>query len=223
MVFQKRDLAGPQTLGQRLRQLRQESGWSIETIAAELKIATKYVQAIEDGRYDLLPGQVYARIFVRLYARRMELDEAAVMSRFAEEYQVVTAAKPSGRPLLVPRAKTDPPWWRRYRRFMVAGVVIGGVLIYFSWQVWRLYSPPRLVVNEPPADVATTEGSVVVRGQTEPGAEVTINRQPVEVTSNGQFSESVEIQRGLNTLRIAAKKPRSGERVVIRQVLFEQR
>ncbi len=222
MVFEKRALAAPDTLGQRLRQLREELRLPLNDLARELGIAAKYLTAIEEGRYHDLPGSVYARNFVRRYVARVDLDPAAAMDRFEAEYRVMAAVHPTGRPLLSQRVRTEPAWWRRHLRLFLAGAVILLVLGYFGWQVFQLFRPPSLTVVEPPGDLATSERQLIVSGQTDPGASVTINRQSAEVSPAGQFREQVDLQPGLNTLQIAAKQPRSRERMVVRNILVEQ-
>jgi cytoskeletal protein RodZ len=221
MVFHKRSLAGPETLGQRLRHLREEARLTPAVIAVDIGVAQKYILAIEESRYHDLPGQVYARNFVRLYVRRLELNEAAAMERFDEEYALAQAVRPSRRPLISQPPKTDLPWWRRHLRPLIAVSIILCALGFFGWQIIRLYIPPALLIVQPSTNMTSREAAITVSGQTEPGAQVAINSQIIEVQENGQFVERIDLNTGLNTLKITAKKPRSGERVVVRQVLVE--
>lgn len=222
MVFEKRALATPDTLGQRLQQLREELRISLDSLARELGISVKYLTAIEEGRYHDLPGPVYARNFVRRYIARVNLDQAAAMDRFESEYRVMAAVHPTNRPMIRQPNWTKPAWWREHLRLLLAGAVIALVLGYFGWQVFTLFQPPSLVVFEPAGDVATLERQIEVSGQTEPGASVSINRQAAAVSPSGQFREQVDLQPGLNVLQIATKNPRSRERIVVRNVLVEQ-
>lgn len=62
------------TLGGQLRARRLELGDALEDAQAATKIAPAYLEAIERDRYDLMPAPVYARGFVRLYARYLGFD-----------------------------------------------------------------------------------------------------------------------------------------------------
>ena len=62
------------TLGGQLRARRLELGDALEDAQAATKIAPAYLEAIEHDRYDLMPAPVYARGFVRLYARYLGFD-----------------------------------------------------------------------------------------------------------------------------------------------------
>ncbi|OEG00469.1 hypothetical protein BHF71_00760 [Vulcanibacillus modesticaldus] len=69
-------------IGQTLKELRIKKGLSIEDIQEMTKIRSRYIQAIEDGNLDKLPGQFYAKAFIKSYAEVLELDPAIL-----KEYQ----------------------------------------------------------------------------------------------------------------------------------------
>src|ERR1051325_5522744 len=62
------------SIGELLRRERIRRGLDLNDISHELKIARRFLDAIEDDRFDLLPGAVFARSFVRQYARLLDLD-----------------------------------------------------------------------------------------------------------------------------------------------------
>lgn len=61
-------------IGRILRAAREHLGWSIEHAGAATAIPAVYVDALEHGRLDLLPGPVYTRGYVRTYATALHLD-----------------------------------------------------------------------------------------------------------------------------------------------------
>jgi cytoskeleton protein RodZ len=73
------------TIGALLRETREQYGTTVEQIGAALRIRPVFLQAIEDDRYDRLPGPVYALGFVRTYADYLGLDGEAVAQRFKSE------------------------------------------------------------------------------------------------------------------------------------------
>ncbi len=56
-------------------------------VAADLKIRKVYLVAIEEGRFDDLPGATYAVGFVRAYADYLELDSDEIVQRFKDEVE----------------------------------------------------------------------------------------------------------------------------------------
>jgi hypothetical protein len=55
--------------------VRHKQGVSLHDIAALTKIGLNYLQAIEDGDFDKLPGGVYTTSYIRQYARAIDYDE----------------------------------------------------------------------------------------------------------------------------------------------------
>ena len=116
---------GPTELGKMLCATRMRLGKDLQRIADVLHIRYNYLVAIEDGRYEDLPGQAYAIGFVRAYADHLGLDGDEIVRRYKEEsagvkhksafeFQMPTSdsALPSGTLLLIA---------------VVAGMVIYGV------------------------------------------------------------------------------------------------
>ena len=75
-------------IGALLRASRLRRGEELEDIAATLRIRRVYIEAIEEDRFDDLPGHAYAVGFVRGYAEYLGLDGDEVVRRFKEESSV---------------------------------------------------------------------------------------------------------------------------------------
>lgn len=63
------------SIGETLRRERQKRNLQLDQVSRELKISTRFLEAIEDERFDRLPGGVFAKSFVRQYARMLNIDE----------------------------------------------------------------------------------------------------------------------------------------------------
>jgi hypothetical protein len=78
------------SIGARLRQERLRFGRSLEQIGLALRIRQTFLKAIEEGKYELLPGSTYAIGWVRTYAEFLGIDgELAVASYKREAAQKV--------------------------------------------------------------------------------------------------------------------------------------
>lgn len=66
-------------LGNVLREARQAKGLSIEDIQDLTKIQKRYLEAIEEGNYEILPGQFYVRAFIRQYAETVGVDPSSYL------------------------------------------------------------------------------------------------------------------------------------------------
>ena len=63
------------SVGETLRRERLRRDLSLEQISRETKISARLLDAIENEQFDLLPGGVFAKSFVRQYARTLGLDD----------------------------------------------------------------------------------------------------------------------------------------------------
>ncbi|MGH6662130.1 MAG: helix-turn-helix domain-containing protein, partial [Rhodospirillales bacterium] len=72
-------------VGALLKASRLRVGQDLRDIADVLRIRYVYMEAIEDGRYDALPGPTYATGFIRAYAEHLGLDSEEVVRRLKAE------------------------------------------------------------------------------------------------------------------------------------------
>jgi cytoskeleton protein RodZ len=73
------------SIGDDLRAAREARGEDLQDIAAQLRIRFVFLDAIEKGAFDTLPGPTYAIGFVRAYARYLRLDAEEMIARFKIE------------------------------------------------------------------------------------------------------------------------------------------
>jgi cytoskeletal protein RodZ len=69
-------------LGALLRDARERAGLDLSEVAARTHVRRAYLQALEDEDLDALPEDVYARNFVRLFARTVGLDADEALSAY---------------------------------------------------------------------------------------------------------------------------------------------
>jgi cytoskeleton protein RodZ len=72
-------------LGERLREARESQGISLSQAAVETRILQRYVVALEDGDYQHLPGDVYARGFIRNYAVYLDIPAEELIELYRRE------------------------------------------------------------------------------------------------------------------------------------------
>ena len=79
-------------VGALLRTSRIRYGKDLCDMAQLLRIRIVYIEAIEDGRFQDLPGTTYAVGFIRAYAEHLGLDSEEVVKRFKAESQSIKGA-----------------------------------------------------------------------------------------------------------------------------------
>ena len=67
--------------GEELRQERESRGVALETISEKTKVITRYLNALENEKFEALPGGILSKGIVRGYARTVGLDEAVWVER----------------------------------------------------------------------------------------------------------------------------------------------
>lgn len=72
-------------LGELLKEARQNKGVSLEEVEKELRIRSKYLQALEDEDFSVMPAEVYAKGFLRNYAIYLGLDPEEVKALYKGE------------------------------------------------------------------------------------------------------------------------------------------
>jgi cytoskeletal protein RodZ len=73
-----------ESVGEFFRQVRETKGLTVDEVASKTRIRSDFVKALEDGNFAKLPDQVFARGFVRSYARSLGLDEEDAIHRFIQ-------------------------------------------------------------------------------------------------------------------------------------------
>src|ERR1700694_3061691 len=103
-------------IGTTLREARMRARIDISEVEASTKIRAKYLRAIENEEWDLLPGPIYAKSFLRTYGDFLGVDSRLLVDEFRRRYEVPT--EHDVRPLSaltrerqrVARGPLVPPW-----------------------------------------------------------------------------------------------------------------
>ncbi|MFO1145671.1 MAG: helix-turn-helix domain-containing protein [Rhodospirillales bacterium] len=132
----ERQVEPPETkrVGDMLQQHRVRSGFDLAEVSGYLHIRRGYLEAIEQSRFDLLPGPAYAAGFVRAYAGFLGFDADAMVDCLRRE--TGTFARPIPLHSRAPVAAGNAPR---------AGVVLMGaaiaLLAYAGWYLSTARSP----------------------------------------------------------------------------------
>jgi cytoskeleton protein RodZ len=129
-------------VGEELRDARTALGYSLEEMAAGLRINRRYLAALEEGRVRDLPGPAYALGFVRSYSSALGLDADEMVRRFRESSAAAARGKHD---LVFPEPVPD-------RGVPAGAIVLFGVLIaiagYVLW--WQSSGTDQRVVDAVP-------------------------------------------------------------------------
>jgi cytoskeleton protein RodZ len=135
----ERDTSPGRAVGRLLRDQRLARELAIDDVAARLRIRSKYLEAIEQGRFDQLPGAAYIPAFLRAYANHIGLDADKVM----------TAYQLSG-PVPIARPVTLPADFPLVERRAPIGLAVLTVLLVIGagYAVWHYLPRQQMTVSE---------------------------------------------------------------------------
>jgi cytoskeleton protein RodZ len=74
-------------IGARLREARMGAKIDINQVESDTKIRAKYLRAMENEEWSLLPGEIYAKTFLRTYADYLGLDSREVLDDYRRQYE----------------------------------------------------------------------------------------------------------------------------------------
>ncbi|TRZ38653.1 helix-turn-helix domain-containing protein [Niallia circulans] len=72
-------------LGNRLKEARLAKGLSLEELQEMTKIQTRYLVGIEEGNFSMMPGNFYARAFIKQYAEAVDLPPEDLFEEYKSE------------------------------------------------------------------------------------------------------------------------------------------
>jgi cytoskeleton protein RodZ len=170
-------------LGQMLRDAREAQGISLAHAEEATRIRRKYLQALEEANYGILPPSVYVRGFIRNYAVYLGLDPQVALAAY---HNGVPGTADPPEPHIISEPLTPGP---RVNWELVAGVVmlmLLGVVLYIVYREYILplgagaAVPPSLsgLANPDPTSTATLPAAVVGDPLPTPTVEPTATAAP---------------------------------------------
>jgi cytoskeletal protein RodZ len=123
-------------IGQSLREARMRARIDISEIEAQTKIRAKYLRALENEEWDLLPGPTYVKSFLRTYADALHLDGKLLVEEYKLQHERLSDVElqpitpQGGSRNRAPSPRVSRLW------FVVAAVIVLLVAIYALGGGW---------------------------------------------------------------------------------------
>lgn len=175
------------SFGERLRRERELRGITIEEIAEATKIGSRSLRALEDEKFDRLPGGIFNKGFVRAYTRYLGIDEEQAVSDYMNAEAQFRAAPAEGAEALAVAAAPS----HASRVVPVAIVVIvAAALGLAAWWYWGTRGRAR-PSTQPAATAPVKPPTSAAPAATAPGGTTEPAQSPA-VTPAGQPPASAE-------------------------------
>ena len=199
-------------LGDALREKREQMGVTLPQAAEDTRIREKFLQALESGDYQSLPGTVYTKGFLRNYAHYLNVDPEEMLALYTGE-RGGTEPLRSFAPMrpLVKRSFIFTP------TVLVPVVVLAGILLfvgYVYYQFTNFAVAPHVDITDPPGDAVSQTAEYTVKGKTNPDGRITVRVSPgldtindVRPARDGTFSVVVPLKPGSNHVEVQVLDP----------------
>lgn len=207
-------------IGDTLKQERENQNLSLQDVEQGTSIRALYIEAIESGDYDKLPGEVYAKGFIKNYANFLNLDGDALVKQFIQEISPATTipaenpasaeskpaeeiktAEPDEDSITTPRSKrrnkseseeTDS------RKYIIAAalvlLLVGGIFYGFSGSGEE---PPAVTQNEENQPADNPQVAQVTPPEPQPVAQPPADNVSLQATFSGDCWTQVVIDGAL--------------------------
>ncbi len=211
------------TLGEQLRERRLASGFSIETLAQEIKTSPERIEAFEDNRFFYaFSAKVYARGLLKQITHVIAPDaQHAILAAFENEWGIYTHhQKPQQ--VSLPQSSHGKLYITPQRIGFIVFVLLFSVFgIFLSLRLHDFLGLPELSIAEPAQETQVSQPVILLRGKTEKESKLTVNGRDLTIDEVGNFRENIELTPGVNMLEIIARNKFGKERKDIRYVVVQ--
>jgi cytoskeletal protein RodZ len=202
-------------IGDSLREARTRRGFSAADVHKAIRIRERYLTALEEERWDMLPGEAYTKGFLRTYAEHLGLNSQL----YIDEYNG-RIARHDEEPSLVPHpSATTPRHVQRGVLVALAAILVVGAAVA-GLAAWRLggtsNNPPQAQPPSGAASVAAAAPPPTAQASTTPAK---VKAKPI-VSAAPAFTR-ISAARGRSWLLVRAGGPNG--RVVYEGILEQGR
>jgi cytoskeletal protein RodZ len=114
-------------IGEALRERRMSMKIDVHEVEEETKIRAKYLRALENEEYNLLPGPAYIKSFLRTYADFLGLDSRELVAAYKTNHERAEEEHPIfGGRRETTAGRSGPPLWV----FAVVAIVVIIVILF---------------------------------------------------------------------------------------------
>ena len=224
--FKKKKINKGQTLSDKLKKARLENEFSLLDLHIKTNIQLKYLQALEDGDYKSLPGDIYARTWIKICADTLGLSSKELLENYLVEKETINKTivlKNNERKTNKIKHSILKP---NALNFFIIALVIVALLGFLSFKIVDIIKQPQVIITEPANNFKTIDNNILIKGDTETGTELSINNEIILLDDEGGFEKRINLSTGLNNLIISAKKKHSRtystELIIFRESLEEE-
>ena len=144
-------------IGDSLREARTRRGLSPADVHKAIRIRERYLTALEEERWDMLPGEAYTKGFLRTYSEYLGLDGQL----YVDEYNARIARHDEEPPPFVPHASAETRHLQRGILTALVGILLVGAAVagLAAWRLGGSSHPTAGRQTAPPSEGSTAAGT----------------------------------------------------------------
>lgn len=173
-------------IGEKLREARLQRNLSLDELQQITKIQKRYLEAIENNQFELMPGTFYVRAFIRQYASAVKLNGDELVALYDGKHnppavEDVIAFEPLDESRAQKVEEEENQWMKSLPAiiFSLFGLAIAVVVLYITWQdrqqtpVIQSPSSSIFIEDSTKSSEHTTEESDTTTSETDTAEETT--------------------------------------------------
>jgi len=203
MIFEQKKIQ-TETLSEYLTQVRSDLQLSREQVVTKTTIQSKFLAALENGQFQILPADIYVYDFLKQLASLYSIDVADLISQYKKEKNIQQKLSSSKNSQNLGRSTGKLVITPKLLSFAIGIAFVAISVIYIIWQIWSINKTPSLQIYQPQNNSVISASFVQVSGKTDPGMTVAINGQNIFVDGQGGFQAQIGLNPGPEQINITA-------------------
>ena len=151
-------------IGATLRQAREKKRIGLDQVEADTKIRARYLRALEDEDFDLVPGPTYVRGFLRTYAHYLGLDGQLFVDEYNSRFFDPFREEPYALRRSLPRRDRRREQRRSHAVLIALAAVVAVAVLVIVAATYPRQSQNPPVTSQPPQTTTSGPGNPQLPG-----------------------------------------------------------
>lgn len=221
VAFRKKKIIYVKSLGEDLEKARIAEHLSYLAIEKKIGIRKEYLESMDNGDWAVIPGEIYARVFLKKYSNFLGLEWAKIKAKFEKEIE--------GGSYWVKNDTNKMQWIQRVRLIVMTKIIknillilaAAMVAIYVGYQLWHLVRPPELEILYPQVNFVGSSELVKILGKIDKNAVVFFNGQEIVPEEDGFFIVDINLKKGLNIVKFETRKKYGRMSTMYKEIIID--
>jgi len=208
------------TVGEILKQTREEKGISLGEVEKLTKIRIKYLEAIENNDFSKISQATTTQGFIRNYASILDLNPQTILAIFRRDFVENEKGQIIPRGMMASLDKPKFSWNPTKTIFLGLMTFLVVFLGFWFIQYLNYLSSPKIEIAFPPEGEIFNRKEIEILGKTDKDASLYINGEIVNLNPKGEFRKKIILKEGENELVFEAVSRQGKKTKLTRTINF---